>query len=284
MTGWLERGSDETGARLVRDILTIVVAGAALGIGVNAVRRAATPGKGLAWVRVEVPLQSLESLQPALDVSSPNPEGATVAEAAASPAPHSSAPQSSAPTPAPAPERSPVRKPSGQNLPAAKPAAQKTTAPKTATTKPAGSAPATAPPAQSTAAAAKTAPPPAAALPVIPDSDQPLDAKLPIVKQLFDAGAAVIVDARGADEYSAGHIRGALNLPFDDVAKDQSLLKRLDVHGKPVVVYCDGGECELSKELAAVLVGVGYRKVLVYSGGLPEWQGAGYPTATGGTQ
>jgi rhodanese-related sulfurtransferase len=101
------------------------------------------------------------------------------------------------------------------------------------------------------------------------------------VKQFFDARAAVIVDARTPGEYAEGHIQGAVSLPFDDVAHDESLLKRFDAGGKPVIVYCSGGDCELSKDLAGLLIGAGQRKVLVYMGGYPEWAGAGYPTAKG---
>lgn len=95
----------------------------------------------------------------------------------------------------------------------------------------------------------------------------------------FDA-SAIFVDARAPEEYAAGHIDGAVNLPsyhFDDVfPKVAEKLK-----GKTIVTYCDGGECEASILVARRLLQSGYPNVLVFMGGWPQWQGAGYPSATG---
>ena len=60
-------------------------------------------------------------------------------------------------------------------------------------------------------------------------------------------------------------------------------MKKLDPKGRPIVVYCSGGECELSMNLAKLMVENGKRKVLVYEGGFPEWQGAGMPVTKGAT-
>jgi rhodanese-related sulfurtransferase len=118
-------------------------------------------------------------------------------------------------------------------------------------------------------------------LPEIPDVDRPLDVTLATLKRFYDAGAALIVDARDGDEFADGHIAGALNLPYNDALADPSRVQRLDAQGRPIVVYCSGGDCELSHDLAKVLIEAGKRKVLTYSGGYPEWQAAGYPVERG---
>jgi rhodanese-related sulfurtransferase len=118
-------------------------------------------------------------------------------------------------------------------------------------------------------------------LPEIPDLDRPIEIQLAAIKQLFDAGAAVLVDAREPDEYAAGHIPGALSMPFDEVTAEPEKLENLETGGRPIVTYCGGGACELSLSLAWELIYAGQTKVTVYMGGFPEWVEAGYPVATG---
>ena len=117
----------------------------------------------------------------------------------------------------------------------------------------------------------------------VPDVPRPLQIQLSRVKQFLDANAAVFVDARDAAEYADGHIPGAINMPYDQVVTDPVKLDAFDPKGKPTIVYCGGGTCELSMNLAFALVGAGKHKVLVFMGGWPEWSTAGYPAAKGAT-
>ena len=87
-------------------------------------------------------------------------------------------------------------------------------------------------------------------LPQIPDLDRPIEIGLDAVKRLVDAGAAVLVDAREPDEFAAGHLPGSLNMPYDEVSAEPERLESLDTAGRPIVVYCGGGACELSLSLA----------------------------------
>lgn len=118
-------------------------------------------------------------------------------------------------------------------------------------------------------------------VPAIPDLDRPIEAALEQVRRLHAAGAALFVDARDAEEFAAGHIAGAVNLPYDVAAGEPALVENLDSAGRPTVVYCGGGACELSMDLAYELIYAGHKKVLIYMGGYPEWAAAGYPVATG---
>lgn len=123
----------------------------------------------------------------------------------------------------------------------------------------------------------RMAEPAAGDLPPIPDLAQPIQMQLGAVKKYFDAGAAVFIDARPKEEYDAGHIPGALNLPYDQAVTDPARLESFDAGGKPIVVYCGGGTCELSMNLAWAMIQSGQKKLLVFMGGIPEWEGAGYP-------
>jgi len=118
-------------------------------------------------------------------------------------------------------------------------------------------------------------------LPEIPAVGRPVQIELAAFKQLVDAGAALVLDARDTDEYAAGHIPGALSLPYDRAATDPESVEALDPGGRPIVTYCGGGACEASLSLANELVFAEFPRVAVFMGGYPEWVAAGYPVAQG---
>jgi rhodanese-related sulfurtransferase len=73
-------------------------------------------------------------------------------------------------------------------------------------------------------------------------------------------GTATIVDARKPDEFSAGHVAGAINIP--SMEKEQYLgraMQMLPPEGL-IVIYCGGGACEASNEVFEFLVGSGFRQ------------------------
>jgi rhodanese-related sulfurtransferase len=123
----------------------------------------------------------------------------------------------------------------------------------------------------------------ASGVPDIPDVPRPMQIQIEQVKAFFTAKAATIIDARDEGEYVVGHIPGAINLPYDKVITDPERLEKFDAKGKPIIVYCGGGTCELSMNLGLALVNAGKKKVLVYMGGWPEWSKSGNPIAMGPT-
>ena len=122
-----------------------------------------------------------------------------------------------------------------------------------------------------------------AGVPDVPDLGRPMQIQIAQVQAFVQAKAATIIDARDSGEYVVGHIPGAINLPHDQVITDPERLEKLDAGGKPIIVYCGGGTCELSMNLGFALVNAGQKKVLVYMGGWPEWQTSGNPVAMGPT-
>jgi rhodanese-related sulfurtransferase len=118
-------------------------------------------------------------------------------------------------------------------------------------------------------------------LPEVPELDRPVQIRMDAVKRLFDAGAVLIVDAREPDEYAAGHIAGALSMPFDEATAEPERLEGLDTGGRPIVTYCGGGTCEVSLGLAWELIAAGQTRVVVYVGGYGEWAEAGHPVEQG---
>ena len=86
------------------------------------------------------------------------------------------------------------------------------------------------------------------------------------------AGSVTVLDTRPADEYAAGHLPGALNMPLEAL---ETRLAELDP-GQEIVAYCRGPYCVLSFDAVAELRKRGY-KVRRLEDGLPEWKAAGLP-------
>ena len=85
-------------------------------------------------------------------------------------------------------------------------------------------------------------------------------------------GLVTGLDVRPAEEYAAGHVPGALNVPLD---KLESYLSRLPKR-KEVVAYCRGPYCLMSFEAVEKLRKRGWRARRLENG-LPEWRAAGLP-------
>ena len=96
-------------------------------------------------------------------------------------------------------------------------------------------------------------------------------------KAVFDSGTAVFVDARDPADYAAGHIRGAVNLPWEEFAAAFPDFSKKVPSTAPVITYCSGTDCEMSKNLGRKLRSMGYASVKVFAGGWPQWMKAGYP-------
>ena len=252
---------------LVRDVAVLVLVGIALGVAHNAYLLGSGPRAGLSWIKAERALVKLEDVLPAdPDLATSGP-GAMSQPAAGAPA--GSAASAGATSGRPAHEIPP----SAPAKTAAPPPAGGAPDPSPSAATPPASAPATTP------AATVAAPP--ADVPVIPVTREPLEAGLAVIRKLHAANAAVFVDARTANEYAEGHIPGAVHLSFDDVFKNSDLAKSFDDRGLPIVAYCGGGDCDLSRNLAFSLIDAGKQRVLVFLDGTTGWTAAGLPVTKG---
>lgn len=114
------------------------------------------------------------------------------------------------------------------------------------------------------------------------DSGDSLMVPLDEAKALFLAQAAVFVDARSQDLFAEGHIQGAYNLPWDEFDRHFAAIMADVPQEIPIVTYCDGESCGLSKELAMALLGKGYTNVRVLVNGWTLWQEKNLPTEMDG--
>lgn len=85
-------------------------------------------------------------------------------------------------------------------------------------------------------------------------------------------GLVTLLDVRPEDEYAAGHLPGALNIPLGEL---ESRLGELPTN-REVIAYCRGSYCVLSYEAVAALREQGYL-VRRLEDGYPEWKAAGLP-------
>ena len=88
-------------------------------------------------------------------------------------------------------------------------------------------------------------------------------------------GMVTVLDVRPAEEYAAGHLPGALNVP---VEKLESYLSKLPKR-KEVVAYCRGPYCLMSFEAVEKLRKRGFKAKRLQDG-YPEWRAAGLPVET----
>lgn len=81
-----------------------------------------------------------------------------------------------------------------------------------------------------------------------------------------------ILDVRPIEEYNAGHLPGAINIPIEEL---QQHLKDFEP-GQEVVAYCRGPHCILAFDAVAQLRKKGL-KARRLENGFPEWKVAGLP-------
>ena len=85
-------------------------------------------------------------------------------------------------------------------------------------------------------------------------------------------GLVVVLDVRPPEEFSSGHLPGAINIPIQELARR---LKELPKRGE-VIAYCRGPYCLMSYDAVSLLRKKGFKAQRLESG-LPEWRAAGLP-------
>jgi len=94
--------------------------------------------------------------------------------------------------------------------------------------------------------------------------------------ELLRSGEGLVIDVRPPEEYEAGHIPGAVNVPLEALPRRLAELPR----GKEIVAYCRGPYCMLAVEAVRRLRKRGYSARRLEDG-FPEWKSEGRPIAVG---
>ena len=108
---------------------------------------------------------------------------------------------------------------------------------------------------------------------------------LATVKQamtFLQSGTHVILDARPAADYEAGHIPTALSVPYDSVADAMVTAQQHLTPSQPIMTYCSGKNCDESFLLTQYLRRQGFTNVVLFAGGFETWSAEGHPIERGG--
>ena len=97
----------------------------------------------------------------------------------------------------------------------------------------------------------------------------------------FQASHTLFLDARSEFDYKQGHIKGALNLPFEEFDDFYPKVASKLPKDKTIIAYCDGTECELSLFLTRILREKGYQDLKIFFGGWAVWEEADLPIGKG---
>ena len=85
-------------------------------------------------------------------------------------------------------------------------------------------------------------------------------------------GLVTVLDVRPIEEFAAGHIPGAINVPLKDLARRLHEFDR----NRQIVAYCRGPYCVLAFDAVAKLRAKGF-DVRRLEGGFPAWRHAELP-------
>ncbi len=108
------------------------------------------------------------------------------------------------------------------------------------------------------------------------------DISLTKVKALVDdpKSGVVLIDARAPQDYAAGHIPGARNLPLAAFSGREGDLDPSIASAKAIVVYGDNPGSPVARGTTKRLLASGYEGVVFFSGGLSEWKRGGFAVQT----
>lgn len=111
---------------------------------------------------------------------------------------------------------------------------------------------------------------------IVRDNFHSRDALQPVRRdellKMARGGEAVVIDVRPAEEYAAGHIAGAINVPLESLPRWLEKLPK----AQQVVAYCRGPYCMLAFDAVDKLRRKGYRARRLEDG-FPEWQASRLP-------
>jgi rhodanese-related sulfurtransferase len=96
-----------------------------------------------------------------------------------------------------------------------------------------------------------------------------VDAK--VLASLARDETATVVDARRTDDFKAGHIPNARNIPPDVGATELDQLLKSIPASNHIAIYCGSKDCPYSGIVAQKVFQRGYTRISLYRGGWVEW-------------
>jgi phage shock protein E len=118
---------------------------------------------------------------------------------------------------------------------------------------------------------------------LVPLSYQEGDSLITLAEAItrYQSQNTIFLDARYKEDYELGHVRGAINLSFDDFYEVFPEVEKRVSKEKEIITYCGEIDCDISLFLGRLLKEEGYQRVLVMVQGWEGWTKAGLPTSKG---
>ena len=91
--------------------------------------------------------------------------------------------------------------------------------------------------------------------------------------QLINREKAVVIDVCEPEEFAAGHVGGAKNIPLGQL--QERLPQVAKNKAVPIILVCAKGA--RASRAAGIAKGLGYEKAQALAGGLAAWKEAGMP-------
>lgn len=91
--------------------------------------------------------------------------------------------------------------------------------------------------------------------------------------QLINREKAVVIDVCSAEEYAAGHVGGAKNIPLNEL--EQKLAGVVKNKALPVILVCHSGA--RSSRAIAIAKKLGFENAQSLAGGISAWKAASLP-------
>jgi rhodanese-related sulfurtransferase len=91
--------------------------------------------------------------------------------------------------------------------------------------------------------------------------------------QLINRERAVVIDVSEAEEFAAGHVGGAKNIPVSQL--EEKLPGAVKNKGLPLILVCASGA--RANRAVAVAKKLGYEQAQALGGGLKAWKSANLP-------
>jgi len=98
------------------------------------------------------------------------------------------------------------------------------------------------------------------------------------VRDIIDQRKHMVFDARPTVDFDAGHLPGAISLPYQDVEFVFQDVMILLTPETPILTYCSGEECDESLQISEFLLEQGFTNIVLFAGGYNAWEAGGLPT------
>lgn len=103
-----------------------------------------------------------------------------------------------------------------------------------------------------------------------------LNEGLPLIRMKEMRGAVesyshLILDARPVEDYEAGHIPGAMNLPYDELHDRLDAVLPLLTPATPIIGYCSGTHCDDALLMLLELRTLGFTNGVLFAEGFDIW-------------